>query len=156
MPTKRELLAHFTRDELKDIVSHFGLEADARSPSSLLEAVAGSKKAKLPAITKAPVDFGSSAFGSEDVTGKSLAGASNLACGAASATRGWSSFARDFGGWHRMFSFLSLVRVSCLDLVTRPRSSVAGSATAWSISCFAWHRSRDDAGLGDGFSESAR
>jgi len=34
MPTKRDLLAHFTRDELKDIVGHFGLEADARSPAA--------------------------------------------------------------------------------------------------------------------------
>ncbi|MBA3545741.1 MAG: N-6 DNA methylase [Nannocystis sp.] len=50
MPTKRDLLAHFTRDELKDIVGHFGLEADARSPAALLEAVAASKKAKLAPI----------------------------------------------------------------------------------------------------------
>ncbi len=50
MPTKRELLAHLTRDELKDIVEHFGLKADARSPASMLEAVASSKKAKLPPI----------------------------------------------------------------------------------------------------------
>jgi len=50
MPTKRDLLAHFTRDELKDIVAHFDLEADARSPAALLAAVAASKKAKLPPI----------------------------------------------------------------------------------------------------------
>ncbi len=50
MPTKRELLAHLTRDELKDIVEHFELKADARSPTAMLEAVAASKKAKLPPI----------------------------------------------------------------------------------------------------------
>jgi type I restriction enzyme M protein len=50
MPSKRDLLAHLTRDELKDIVDHFGLNADGRSPASLLEAIAASKKAKLPAI----------------------------------------------------------------------------------------------------------
>jgi type I restriction enzyme M protein len=50
MPSKRDLLAHLTRDELKDIVDHFGLTADGRSPTSLLEAIAASKKAKLPAI----------------------------------------------------------------------------------------------------------
>ena len=50
MPTKRDLLAHFTSDELKDIVAHFGLEADARSPAAMLEAVASSKKAKLAPI----------------------------------------------------------------------------------------------------------
>ncbi len=50
MPTKRELLAHFTRDELKDIVEHFEPGGPTRSPAAMLEAVAASKKAKLPPI----------------------------------------------------------------------------------------------------------
>ena len=40
MPTKRDLLAHLTRDELQDIVAHFGLAVDGRSKPALLEAIA--------------------------------------------------------------------------------------------------------------------
>ena len=50
MPTKRDLLAHLNRDELQDIVAHFGLAVDGRSNVALREAVAASKKAKLPPI----------------------------------------------------------------------------------------------------------
>jgi hypothetical protein len=42
MPTKRDLLSHLTRDELQDIVPHFGLAVDGRSKPALLEAVAAS------------------------------------------------------------------------------------------------------------------
>lgn len=50
MPTKRELLAHLARDELKDIVDHFELKADARSPTAMLEAVAASREGQLTPI----------------------------------------------------------------------------------------------------------
>ena len=47
MPTKRDLLAQLTRDELLAILEHFELAADRRSPAAMLEAIASSKKAKL-------------------------------------------------------------------------------------------------------------
>ncbi|PCC70353.1 type I restriction enzyme M protein [Nannocystis exedens] len=47
MPTKRDLLAKLTRDELLAILEHFQLTADRRSPAAMLEAIAASKKAKL-------------------------------------------------------------------------------------------------------------
>jgi type I restriction enzyme M protein len=50
MPSKRHLLAELTRQELQDIVDHFGLDVARRSNVALLEAVASSKKAKLPPI----------------------------------------------------------------------------------------------------------
>lgn len=48
MPSKREILAHFTRDELVAVVERFELAVtDRRKKDDLVEAIAGSKKATM-------------------------------------------------------------------------------------------------------------
>ena len=48
MPTKRAVLSELTRDELRDNLDHYGLDVhDRRVRSQLVEALAGSRKARL-------------------------------------------------------------------------------------------------------------
>jgi len=54
MPTKRDLLAHLTRDELLAVVDRFALVApDRRAKEGLVEAMASSKNATLAEILPA-------------------------------------------------------------------------------------------------------
>ena len=51
MTAKRDVLAHFTRDELLGVVAQFDLSVDdKRVKDQLIDAVAASKKATLAAI----------------------------------------------------------------------------------------------------------
>jgi len=51
MPSKRDVLALFTRDELLTIVDRYALSpADRRAKDGLVETVASSKKATLAAL----------------------------------------------------------------------------------------------------------
>jgi type I restriction enzyme M protein len=54
MPSKRDVLAKFSRDELLSVVERFKLEvADRRKKDDLLETVAASNKARLADILPA-------------------------------------------------------------------------------------------------------
>ena len=51
MPSKREILALLTRDELLGVVDQFELEVpNRRAKDGLIDAIAASKKATLPEL----------------------------------------------------------------------------------------------------------